>query len=299
MHQGGDDLEDDFVLDIPEEDNDGFHVDDAQDFVSEEEGDSADQPEDGQRDQAGPSNAKAVEKKRKRREKLKERKKRKLTDTPGSLATVDSIAAQSTHELANYLSEMQKKSFPDMSAIELEATAVPESAIADTASWQEPRTLDKLVEFIIKAVPSLRTRLLQRSKAAGSPTLLFITGAALRVADVTRVLKDKRLRGDKGGEVAKLFAKHFKLAEHVTYLRRTKVGAAVGTPGRIGKLLCETDALTVSALSHIILDVTFRDTKRRSLLDIPETRDECMRTVLGCPQVIKQMKAGKIQVVLF
>jgi len=62
----------------------------------------------------------------------------------------------------------------------------------------------------------------------------------LRVADVTRILKDKKLRGDKGGEVAKLFAKHFKLSEHVSYLKRTKVGAAVGTPGRIGKLLCET-----------------------------------------------------------
>lgn len=90
------------------------------------------------------------------------------------------------------------------------------------------------------ALPSLHTRLSQKSKANGSPTLLFITGAALRVADVTRVLKDKRLRGEKGGEVAKLFAKHFKLAEHVTYLKRTKVGAAVGTPGRIGKLLCNT-----------------------------------------------------------
>lgn len=70
-----------------------------------------------------------------------------------------------------------------------------------------------------------------------------MTGAALRVADVTRVLKDKRLRGEKGGEVAKLFAKHFKLEEHVTYLKRTKVGVAVGTPGRIGKLLCETGEL--------------------------------------------------------
>jgi hypothetical protein len=60
------------------------------------------------------------------------------------------------------------------------------------------------------------------------------------VADVTRVLKDKRLRGDKGGEVAKLFAKHFKVSEHVTYLKRTKIGAAAGTPGRVGKLLCET-----------------------------------------------------------
>jgi protein CMS1 len=74
----------------------------------------------------------------------------------------------------------------------------------------------------------------------GAPTLIFVTGAALRVADVTRVLKDKKLRSEKGGEVAKLFAKHFKLDDHVTYLKRTKVGAAVGTPGRIGKLLCET-----------------------------------------------------------
>ncbi len=65
------------------------------------------------------------------------------------------------------------------------------------------------------------------------------------MADVTRILKDKRLRGDKGGEVAKIFAKHFKLSEHVSYLKRTKVGAAVGTPGRIGKLLCETGTQTL------------------------------------------------------
>jgi protein CMS1 len=62
----------------------------------------------------------------------------------------------------------------------------------------------------------------------------------LRVADVTRTLKNKTLQGEKGGGVAKLFAKHFKLGEHVNYLKKTKIGSAVGTPGRIGKLLCET-----------------------------------------------------------
>lgn len=95
----------------------------------------------------------------------------------------------------------------------------------------------------------LAKRLAQKSKTTGAPTLIFVTGAALRVTDVTRVLKDKRLRGDKGGEVAKLFAKHFKLTEHVAYLRRTKVGAAVGTPGRIGKLLCETGELDTPDIS--------------------------------------------------
>lgn len=88
--------------------------------------------------------------------------------------------------------------------------------------------------------------------------MIFLTGAALRVADVTRVLKSKKLRGDKGGEVAKLFAKHFKLSEHVTYLKRTKVGAAVGTPGRIGKLLCETGAHTYRGRLVCTLTLDFR-----------------------------------------
>ena len=107
-------------------------------------------------------------------------------------------------------------------------------------------------------VPHLKTRLSQKSKDSGAPTLLFIAGGALRVADATRVLKTKKLRGEKGGDVAKLFARHIKLEDHVTYLRRAKIGSgerfpsyarvldlfigilAVGTPGRIGKLLCET-----------------------------------------------------------
>lgn len=145
-----------------------------------------------------------------------------------------------------------------------------------------------------------------------------------------------RLFTEKSGEVAKLFAKHFKLDEHVRYLSKTKVGAAVGTPGRVGKLLCETgelplhspvarlcqrgvlvhpslfhvhnspltappppDSLKTTALTHIILDTTHIDTKKRSLLDIPETRDEVFRTVLGAPEVREGIREGRISVVLF
>ena len=97
-------------------------------------------------------------------------------------------------------------------------------------------------------LPKLHTRLSQRPKSNGAPTLIYVAGAALRVADVTRVLRDKRLRGEKGGDVAKLFAKHFKLEEHVAYLKRTKIAAAVGTPGRLGKLLCDTGAYIQSAM---------------------------------------------------
>jgi protein CMS1 len=59
-----------------------------------------------------------------------------------------------------------------------------------------------------------------------------------------------------------------------------------------------TGSLSVSALSHIILDVTFKDSKNRNLLDIPETRDEVFKTVLGCPAVMKAVKDGKTKIVL-
>lgn len=59
------------------------------------------------------------------------------------------------------------------------------------------------------------------------------------------------------------------------------------------------DALSVSALTHVVLDVSYRDAKNRCLFDIPETRDELFKTVLGAPLVMEGLKAGKIHVVLF
>ncbi|KAJ3726221.1 U3-containing 90S pre-ribosomal complex subunit-domain containing protein [Lentinula raphanica] len=289
---GGDDL-DDFVLDDEYFAPSGDELDETEDTPSQEDrpvaSSSSNIADDAQKT-----------KKRKQREKNKERKakRRKVIESAES-EQPHSIAQRSPHELAEYMSAMQAKTFDKSTALELEDMRIPDTSIADTTSWTGPRTLDYLSDFIIKTIPNLHTRLSQKSKNPGSPTLLFITGAALRVADVTRILKDKRLRGDKGGEVAKLFARHFKLAEHCSYLKRTKVGAAVGTPGRIGKLLIETDALTISALSHIMLDISFRDAKKRNLLDIPETRDEVFRTVLGGPKISEAISSGKIQLVLF
>ncbi|PCH38335.1 hypothetical protein WOLCODRAFT_96934 [Wolfiporia cocos MD-104 SS10] len=200
--------------------------------------------------------------------------------------------------LADYLSSMQAKTFSKLSGIELADMQIPEGSITDTTLWTGSRNLDQVVDFICKMLPTLHTRLMQKPKSKGAPTLIFVAGAALRVADITRILKDKRLRGEKGGEVAKLFARHFKLEEHVAYLKRTKIAAAVGTPGRLGKLLCDTDALSTSAMTHIILDVSYRDAKKRTLLDMSETRDEVFKVVLGAPKVLQGLKEGKIQLVL-
>ena len=92
--------------------------------------------------------------------------------------------------------------------------------------------------YFVPALPTLKVRLAQRPAQKGAPTALVITSAALRAADLARVLRD--MKGIKGGDVAKLFAKHFKLEEHAEYLQRTLVGVGVGTPGRLGRLLCET-----------------------------------------------------------
>ncbi|KIK93511.1 hypothetical protein PAXRUDRAFT_510420 [Paxillus rubicundulus Ve08.2h10] len=296
--QRGDDLEDDFVPDelvasSGEEDGRTEAVDSIEALLSADE--EAEQEEAERKDKAALS-----KRKRKEREKERRAKKRKLTETVEVVVGSLSVAAQPSPKLADYMSVMQAKAFPDLSALELSDMQIPETAIVDTSQWTESRSLDRLVDFVIEVIPVLHKRLSQRSKAPGTPTLLFIAGAALRVADVTRVLKDERLRGDKGGDVAKLFSKHFKLEEHVSYLRRSKIGSAVGTPGRIGKLLCEPGgALALSQLTHIILDISFQDAKKRSLLDIPETREQVFRTVLGAPKVLEAIKQGKIQVVLF
>lgn len=120
-------------------------------------------------------------------------------------------------------------------------------------------------------------------------------------------------------DVAKLFSKHFKLAEHAEYLNKTKVGIAVGTPNRIGKLLSDTGAfwfslapslwhpdeypsaesLHLTHLSHIILDTTYLDAKRRSLVDMPEAREDLFKLVLGAQPIMDRLREGKVKIVLY
>jgi len=115
--------------------------------------------------------------------------------------------------------------------------------------------------------------------------------------DLTRAVRP--LRGEKGGEVAKLFARHFKLAEHAEHLKITKVGVAVGTPARIGALLTQTDSLSLKALSHIILDVTFIDSKLRSMMDMMETKQDLFNVFLKDEKIRARLVEGKTSLVLF
>lgn len=118
----GDDLDDDFMPDetVALDDDDGFaslvgDQDDIGNLLS------ADEDETVQVDTPKEQPNLLLEKKRRRREKEKERraKKRKLSEArePGDQP---SLASQSPTAMSGYLSTMQAKSFPKMSALELQ-----------------------------------------------------------------------------------------------------------------------------------------------------------------------------------
>lgn len=59
------------------------------------------------------------------------------------------------------------------------------------------------------------------------------------------------------------------------------------------------DSMAVSALTHIVIDLSYKDAKRRSVLDIQETRDEVFGKILSHKSTLQGIKAGKVQIVLF
>ncbi|CAE6366748.1 unnamed protein product [Rhizoctonia solani] len=204
---------------------------------------------------------------------------------------------QSPDALAQYIQRSIAKAFPKMSQLERDDLVIPDSSIVDTTTFTAQRTVSSLPDFISSTCPTLASRIAQRPKHHAAPTLIVLASAALRVADLTRAIRP--LKGESGGEIAKLFAKHFKLKDHIAHLAKTRVGVAVGTPARINQLLAEPDALSVKALSHIVLDLTHVDAKQRSLLDIPETRVDTFQGVLGLPRIRERLLNGKTKLVLF
>ena len=109
----------------------------------------------------------------------------------------------------------------------------------------------------------------------------------------------KKFRSPVKSEVAKLFAKHFKLAEHIEYVKKTSINIAVGTPGRI-KALIETDdeALKLEKLRYLVIDANYTDGKKRTIFDIPETLRDTFG-ILAHQQIKRRIADGKLKVVFY
>jgi protein CMS1 len=92
--------------------------------------------------------------------------------------------------------------------------------IKDTSSWTEPRSLDNLSAFLRKQCGKLAPT---PAKPTGAPHTLVVTASGIRAADMFRSLKAGLPKaGVKNPNVAKLFAKHMKVAEQVEHLKKNK-----------------------------------------------------------------------------
>ncbi|GAA6051858.1 hypothetical protein JCM3770_005501 [Rhodotorula araucariae] len=306
---GGDDLEDNFALDdefaafSADEALDGPVADLSDDAAaaagSDDDIDAAAPPTKKRRANgpAGVASADEPATQSKRAAKrAKDKKRVKVAEQGLDERDKDDMGLLPPEALADRLADKQKRALPNLSALELDEQRITQSMIQDVASVEGR---DSLLAFMKEALPTACNTLAKMPKATGSPRIVVVAGAALRVADLCRDVKSFKTKTKDGLiDVAKLFAKHFKLSEHVEYMKKTHVGLAVGTPNRIEKLLNETDSLHLTHLSHLILDVSHLDSKKRSLVDLPEARADLFK-LLGSKPVMDRLREGKMKIVVF
>ncbi|KAL7410694.1 U3-containing 90S pre-ribosomal complex subunit-domain containing protein, partial [Mrakia frigida] len=245
---------------------------------------------------------KKKEKKKRNKEKLKEKKKLRLTNptaavVPSKFAkptatTISPALLSSPTDLLQYFRTNQRLALKHLSSLEWEDRELPSNSLLPTSP--SPYSLSDVLFSLPTRLPSTAP------KENGSPHVIILASSGQRCADLVRELRAlipgstsiggaEEKKGKKGGkkagaagrgEIAKLFAKHFKLSEHITYLSTTSILMAVGTPHRIAELLKDSKQ-SLKAPPYVLLDLTHRDSKTRSLLEIVECRDSIWRDVFS------------------
>lgn len=268
--------------------------------------------------------SKRARKKLKLKQRDKARKEKRAAENlalePGS------ISRMPRDTQADHLRKLMRgmSSYSKLSELELDEIGIQESMLIDVSLVDMDRSLAQIVEFLKGAVPqvykTIQTSSL-RTAEAGLPYVLFISGNAQRAADIARSIRPLIPHGGKikesgkengeGGEeksrvvpkaaVAKLFARHFKITEQQEFLHKHICPLAVGTPQRLTDLL-GSGALQLRQLECIVLDVSWVDQKKRTILDGPETRQALFSFL--CSDEIqnrlrKPVEGKKAQVLLF
>ncbi|WVF66034.1 hypothetical protein IAT40_000772 [Kwoniella sp. CBS 6097] len=234
--------------------------------------------------------ARKAEKKRRKKEKEKERKARKLQKSTDPSDSNTPPTHLPPADISSILLRSIRESYPSASSVELEDNIIPTTHLLSPPDYTPPKEetqkqrsnsnssetktpsfigLQKRVEDLLKGTE-------KKKLPVATPRIIILSLSGLRCADVVRGVRD--VKGQ--GEVAKLFAKHFKLADQIKYLEKTKVSIAVGTPARVGKLLNE-GAIKITSDTVLLLDITHQDSKTRTILTLPEVRDELWKTVFS------------------
>lgn len=108
--------------------------------------------------------------------------------------------------------------------------------------------------------------------SAGSPVIIVVCSSARRSADIINQMS-KLLHC----KIAKLFAKHFKIQDQVEILSKQNFPVAVGTPNRLLKL-CEYGALRLNRLTLFLIDMK-ADGKNFTILSLSDVQAD-LRTLL-------------------
>ncbi|OAX80813.1 hypothetical protein ACJ72_04844 [Emergomyces africanus] len=180
----------------------------------------------------------------------------------------ESIGKMDGRLLADFFAQQAKRHDSELTTVELDDIYIPEHAFLDTTSWKSPRKLENLPSFLKvysrnKGSPdSLSTA----PEENGSPHTIVITLAGLRAADITRSLRQFQ---NKDCAVAKLFAKHIKLAEAKEFVKKTRVGIGIGTPVRLNDL-ADSGELSLARLKRIVIDGSYVDQKKRGIFDMKD-----------------------------
>lgn len=105
---------------------------------------------------------------------------------PGADEDIDeSIGHMNPGLLADHVAKKIKRSFRDLSTVELEDMYLSQRIFYETSDFELARKLDNLPSFLERFSDS-REGLSRSSEDAGSPHTLVIAASGLRAADVTR-----------------------------------------------------------------------------------------------------------------
>eukprot|EP00128_Syssomonas_multiformis_P005054 Colp12_sorted_trinity150504_noHs@1668 len=307
---GGDDLDDDFYVYEPitdEVDDDDEHVEkkastpkvtpkakETKKRKADDE-DAAPTPKKTKVEPNGEPGVASADKKAKRKAQ-KEKLKAKLKEKD---LKHEELIANGPEAQAKLFAETIKKTYKDLSDLELEPLFLSGEHFGQDHLFTSERKAENLAEYIKTIEPEWSTvfgaekkKKKGKESAKGSPVLLIITSAGIRSADVFRALGDF----NKECRVGKLFAKHMKVPEQVAFLKGTHIKIAVGTPNRLCKLI-EEGALKLDRLKYVLVDATYRDVKNRSLFQMTELVSDLL--TLYKTHCLNRIKEGHTKMLMF
>ncbi|XP_021354062.1 protein CMSS1-like [Mizuhopecten yessoensis] len=127
------------------------------------------------------------------------------------------------------------------------------------------------VSYLRTILPKWK-KMLKTELKPGSPLVLLVSASAIRSVQLNREILDFK---SEQCQIAKLFAKHFKLEEQQKFLAKKVCHIGLGTPNRLHTLV-KSGSLHLDNVAAVVLDWNWRDIKSKRMVDIPEIRGHLM-----------------------